>query len=81
MSKNEKRQMLKNVKRKAFGWSNYTNLYNRQVIYEANTIFLDQITQDNQLNLNIVLPKPKKSKQPKPSPVLWQQNYLARQLK
>lgn len=39
MSKNEKRQMLKNVKRKAFGWSNYTNLYNRQVIYEANTIF------------------------------------------
>ena len=29
--------------------------------------FLDQITQDNQLNLNIVLPKPKKSKQPKPS--------------
>ena len=26
-------------------------------------------------------PKPKKSKQPKPSPVLWQQNYLARQLK
>lgn len=43
--------------------------------------FLDQITQDNQLNLNIVLPKPKKSKQPKPSPVLWQQNYLARQLK
>ena len=39
MSKNEKRQMLKNVKREAFGWSNYTNLYNRQVIYEANTIF------------------------------------------
>ena len=39
MSKNEKRHMFKNVKRKAFGWSNYTNLYNRQVIYEANTIF------------------------------------------
>lgn len=39
MSKSEKNQMLKGVKRKAFGWSNYTNLYNRQVIYEANTIF------------------------------------------
>lgn len=39
MTKLEKQQLLNNVKKKAFGWSNKTNHLNLYVMYEANTIF------------------------------------------
>ena len=32
-------EMMKKVKRKAFGWSTYTNIINNQVVYEAGSIF------------------------------------------
>lgn len=32
-------EMMKKVKRKAFGWSTYTNIINNEVVYEAGSIF------------------------------------------
>lgn len=39
LNKNEKDEMFKKVKRKAFGWSNKVNILNGMVTYTADTIF------------------------------------------
>ncbi len=39
LSTSERNEILKKVKRKAFGWSNYSNIINATVSYTANSIF------------------------------------------
>ena len=39
MSNTQLDEMMKKVKRKAFGWSTYTNIINNEVVYEAGSIF------------------------------------------
>ena len=39
MNNTQLEDMMKEVKRKAFGWSTYTNIINNEVVYEAGSIF------------------------------------------
>ena len=39
MNNTQLEEMMKEVKRKAFGWSTYTNVINNEVVYEAGSIF------------------------------------------
>lgn len=39
MNNNQLDEMMKEVRRKAFGWSTYTNIVNYEVVYEAGSIF------------------------------------------
>ena len=39
MNNTQLEEMMSNVKRKAFGWSTYTNVINNEVVYEAGSIF------------------------------------------
>lgn len=52
MTNGEKNELMKGVKRRAFGWSTYTNVANALVLYEADTIFSrsNKTTQDIKFN-------------------------------
>lgn len=55
MSDSELNEMMKNVKKKAFGWSIYSKIKNYEVIYEAGTIFLALIIHHKKLISTTIL--------------------------
>ena len=52
MSDSELNEMMKNVKKKAFGWSIYSKIKNYEVIYEAGTIFSRSNNTSQEINFN-----------------------------
>lgn len=52
MNSEKLNQMMKKVKRKAFGWSTYTNIVNTEVIYESDMIFSRANKTDQEIKFN-----------------------------
>ncbi|MEI3526953.1 MAG: hypothetical protein V8R15_02570 [Bacilli bacterium] len=52
MSDSELNEMMKNVKKKTFGWSIYSKIKNYEVIYEAGTIFSRSNNTSQEINFN-----------------------------